>query len=97
MNGHPRARMDTILRQREDPINIYNSKGFPASIYRLKWSFIVGQGSKMIFYKKNDFLIFFWNFIAIQGVQGATPEGPEPFPELKNIKYIDFSKFWKNR
>ena len=28
----------------------------------------------------------------IQGVQGATQEGPEPIPELKNIKQMQFSK-----
>ena len=41
-------------------------------------------------YEKNaqniDFLIFFWTFLSIQGVQGAIREGPEPIPELKNIK-----------
>ena len=35
-------------------------------------------------------------FISIQGVQGAIPEGPEPIPELKNIKKINFFKFFKN-
>ena len=33
-------------------------------------------------------------FILIQGVQGATREGPEPIPELKNTKNDIFSFFW---
>ena len=32
-------------------------------------------------------------FISIQGIQGAIREGPEPIPELKNIKKW---KFYKN-
>ena len=34
-----------------------------------------------------------WIFILIQGVQGATREGPEPIPELKNTKNDIFSFF----
>ena len=34
-----------------------------------------------------------WIFILIQGVQGATWEGPEPIPELKNTKNTIFSFF----
>ena len=33
------------------------------------------------------------DFILIQGVQGATQEGPEPIPELKNTKNDIFSFF----
>ena len=62
MNGHPRARMDTILRQCEAEVKIFNSRWFPASIYRSKWSIIAGQGSnikksskKSIFQKKIGF------------------------------------------
>jgi len=39
-------------------------------------------------YEKIDqhffFEFFFWIFISIQGVQGATREGPEPISEVKN-------------
>ena len=42
MNGHPRARMKLILRQCETPVKIYNSRWFPASIYRSKLSIIAG-------------------------------------------------------
>ena len=35
-----------------------------------------------------------WIFVLIQGVQGATREGPEPIPELKNTKNDIFSFFW---
>ena len=34
-----------------------------------------------------------WIFILIQGVQGATREGPEPIPELKNKLYLQFCFF----
>ena len=47
MNGHSKVRMDTILRQCEAPVRIYDSKGFPASNYRFEWSFIAGQVSNM--------------------------------------------------
>ena len=47
MNGHPRAPMKLILRQYEAEVNISNSRWFPASNYRSKWSNIAGQGSKM--------------------------------------------------
>ena len=47
MNGHPRARMKLILRQCETPVKIYNSRWFPAVIYRSKWSILAGQGSNM--------------------------------------------------
>ena len=65
MNGHPRARMKLILRQCETAVKIYNSRWFPASNYRLKWSNIASQGSNMkkivdssIFQKKiGDFSI----------------------------------------
>ena len=59
MNGHPRARMNTILRQCEAEVKIFKSRWFPASIYRSKWSIIAGQGSNMRkISKKSDFLIF---------------------------------------
>ena len=91
MNDHPKARMDTILRQCETPVKIYNSRWFPASIYRSKWSIIAGQGSNMKkSYKKSILWIFFGIFLSIQGVQGAIWEGLEPIPELKNIKNENF-------
>ena len=59
MNGHPRARMKLILRQCETPVKIFNSRWFPASNYRLKWSNIAGQGSKIKISKKSIFSNFF--------------------------------------
>ena len=47
MNGHPRARMKLILRQYETEVKIFNSRWFPASIYRFKCSNIASQGSNM--------------------------------------------------
>ena len=92
MNGHPRARINTILRQCEAPVKTFKSRWFPASNYRFKWSFIAGQGSTIKMLKKNqNFEFFFWSFISIQGVQGAIREVPEPIPELTNIKKSIFS------
>ena len=39
------------------------------------------------------YILFSWTFILIQGFQGAIPEGPEPIPEVKNIKNM---KIFKN-
>ena len=47
-------------------------------------------------HKKTIFLNFFGIFLSIQGVQGAIQEGPEPIPELKNIKKINIFNFSKN-
>ena len=55
MNGHPRARMNTILRQCEAEVKIYISKVFLALNYRLKWSIMAGQGANMKKGLKNDF------------------------------------------
>ena len=68
MNGHPRARMDTILRQCEAEFKIFNSTWFPASIYRSKWSIIAGQRSNVEkSSKKSFFWIFFWFFYRSRG------------------------------
>ena len=76
MNGHLRARMKNILRQCEAPIKIYNSKGFPASNYRVKWSNIAGQGSNMKkMFKKSIFLIFLGDFSIDPGGPGGHPGG----------------------
>ena len=93
MNGHPMARMDTILRQCEAEVKIFNSSWSPASIYRSKWSIIAGQGSNMKkSSKKSIFWNFFWIFLSIQGVQRAIREGPEPILELKNDQIYIFFK-----
>ena len=87
MNGQPRARMKLILRQYETEVKIFNSRWFPASNYRFKWSNIASQGSNMKkTSKKSIFQFFFLIFLSIQGVQGAIREGPEAIPEVKNIK-----------
>ena len=46
-------------------------------------------------FKKSIFQIFFWDFLSIQGFQGAIQEGPEPIPELKNIKKMQIFKIIK--
>ena len=65
MNGPPRARMDTILRQREAPAKIYDSIWFPASNYGFRWSITAEQGSNMKKYLKKinnfGFLIILFN------------------------------------
>ena len=45
--------------------------------------------------KKSIFQFLFWIFLSIQGVQGAIREGPEPIPELKNIKKMQIFKIMK--
>ena len=94
MNGHPRARMKLILRQYETEVKIFNSRWFPASNYRFKWSNIASQGSNIKKTLKIEFSIFFLIFLSIQGVQGAIREGPEPLPELKNIKKMTIFKIF---
>ena len=88
MNGHPRARMKLILRQYETEVKIYNSRWFPASNYRFKWSNVASQGPNMKKPSKINQLKkkIFWTFLSTQGVQGAIREGPEPIPELKNME-----------
>ena len=77
MNGHPRARMDTILRQCEAPGKIFNSRWYPASIYRSTWSIIAGQGSNIKkILKKKVFSIFFLDFSIDPGGTGSHPGGP---------------------
>ena len=75
-NGHPMARMDTILRQCEAPGKIFKSRWFPAPIHRFKWSIITGQGSNM---KKNVeksiFSNFFLEFYIDPGGPGGHPGG----------------------
>ena len=94
MDGHPRARMNTILRRCEAEIKIFNSRWFPASIYRSKWSNIAGQGSNMKkSSKKSIFEFFFGICLSIQGVERAIREGPERIPELKNDQRCMFFKF----
>ena len=39
-------------------------------------------------------IIFFLFFVSMQGVQGAIREGPEPIPELKNIKIVKKINFF---
>ena len=75
MNGHCRARMKLILRQCENLLKIYSSRGFPASNYRLKWSNIAGQGSNKKFKKKNPFFHFFLEFCIDPGGPGGHPRG----------------------
>ena len=96
MNGHPRARMKLILRQYETEVKIFNSRWFPASNYRFKWSNIASQGSNMKkTSKKSIFQFLFWIFLSIQGVEGAIRQDPEPIPELKNIKKMQIFKIIK--
>ena len=91
MNGHPRARMDTILRQCEAPVKIFNSRWFPASIYRSKWSIIAGQGSNMKKMIKSRFFEIFSDFYIDPGGPGSHPGGSRTDPgaekHQKNEKF----------
>ena len=100
-NKHPIARMDTILRQCEAPVKIYNSRWFPASNYRFKWSFIAGQGSNIkILRKKSKNWIFFLEFSIDPGGPGGHPggsrtdSGGEKHPKNQKFGKIVFSLFW---
>ena len=98
MNGHPRARMKLILRQYETEVKIFNSRWFPASNYRFKWSNIASQGSNMkktskksIFQKKLDFSID-------PGGPGGHLGGSRTDPRAKKSSNISISQnFFKNR
>ena len=80
MNGHPRARMDTILRQCETPVKIYNSRWFPASNYRLKCSNIAGQGSNMKKLSQISIFKVFLDFFIDPGGPGGYPGGSRTDP-----------------
>ena len=93
MNGHPRARTDTILRQCEAPVKIFNSRWFPASIYRSKWSNIAGQGSnikksskKSIFQKKK------LDFSIDPGGPGSHPGGSRTDPGAQKHQKMNIFK-----
>ena len=84
MNEHPRARMDTILRQCEAPVKIYSSVGVPASIYRFKWSIKAGQGSTMKKRsKKSIFFEFFLDLYIDPGGPGGHPRRSRTDPGAK--------------
>ena len=94
-NGHPMARMDTILRQCEAEVKIFNSRWFPASIYRSKWSIIAGQGSNM---KKSSKKSIFWKclfgfFYRSRGSRGPSGRVQNRSRSLKMTKYSFFSNF----
>ena len=81
LNGHPRARMDTILRQFEAEVKIFKSRWFPAPTYRSKWSNIASQGWNM---KKSSKKSIFWNlfldFSIDPGGPGGNPGGSRTHP-----------------
>ena len=81
MNGHPRARMKLILRQYETEVKIFNSRWFPASIYRSKWSNVASQGSNMKkASKKSIFQKIFLDFSIDSGGPGSHPGGSRTDP-----------------
>ena len=90
MNGHCRARMKLILRQCENLLKIYSSRGFPASNYRLKWSNIAGQGSNIKMSKKSIFSIFFGNLYRSRGSRGPSGRVQNRSQSLKTITHTDF-------
>ena len=87
-NGHTMARMDIILGQCEAEVKIFNSRWFPASIYRSKWSILVGQGSNMKnMSKKSMFSKFVWGFYIDPGGPGSHPGGSRTDPQAeKHLK-----------
>ena len=92
-NGHPMARMDTILRQCEAEVKIFNSRWFPASISRSKWSIIAGQGSNMKkSSKKSIFQNFFLDFSIDPGGPGGHPGGSRTDPRAEKHQKQFFLK-----
>ena len=94
MNGHPTARMKLILRQYETEVKIYNSRWFPAPIYRFKWSIIAGQGSNMKKTSKiSNFQQIFLDFSIDPGGPGSHPGGSRTVSGAeKHLKKWVFSK-----
>ena len=92
MNGHPRARMKLILRQYETEVKIFNSRWFPASNYRFKWSNIASQGSNMKkIFKNSVFFNFCFDFSIDPGGHGSHPGGSRTDSgDEKNIKNKSF-------
>ena len=93
MNGHPRARVDTILRQCEAEVKINNSRWFPASIYRSNLFNIAGQGTNIE--KSSKKLLFGIScgfFYRSRGSRGPSGRVQNRSQSLKIIKCIDFSK-----
>ena len=96
MNGHPRARMKLILRQYETEVKIFNTRWFPASNYRFKWSNIASQGSNMRktsqksnFKKKLDFSID-------PGGPGSHPGGSRANPGAEKHQKNEKIQNYKN-
>ena len=95
MNGHLRARMKTILRQCEAEVKIFNSRWFPASIYRSKWSIIAGQGSNIEkSSKKLIFQHFFFDFPIDPGGPGGHPGRSRTDPGAEKHQKLQFFKFF---
>ena len=96
-NGHPMGRMDTILRQCEAEVKIFNSRWFPASIYRSKWSIIAGQGSNIKkSSKKFDFskkIGFVYRSRGSREPSGRVQNRSRSWKTSKNEKIQIFSKF----
>ena len=97
MNGHPRARMKLILRQYETEVKIFDSRWFPASNYRFKWSNIASQGSNMKkTSKRSIFQKFVLDFSIDPGGPGSHPGGSRTDSRAeKHQKNENFQKFAK--
>ena len=84
MNGHPRARMKLILRQYETEVKILNSRWFPASNCRFRWSNIASQGSNVKkTSKKSTFQNLFLDFSIDPGGPGGHPGGSRTDPRAE--------------
>ena len=87
MNGHPRARMKLILRKYETEVKIFNSRWFPASNYRFKWSNIASQGSNM----KNTFKEFIFQNL-FSDFLGGSRTNPRAEKHQKNENFQNCKK-----
>ena len=92
MNGHPRARIELILRQSEAPVKIYNSRWFPASNYTVKCSIMAGQWSNMKKMSNFFFVDFFLDFYIDPGGPGGHPGGSRTHPRAEKCSNMQFFK-----
>ena len=96
MNGHPRARMKLILRQYETEVKIFNSRWFPASNYRFKWSNIASQGSNMKkTSEKSIFQKIVLDFSIDPGGPGSHPGGSRTNPGAEHRQKMKIFKIIK--
>ena len=94
MNGHPRARTDTILRHREAPVKIYNLRASQHRFIGLNGRLQLAKGPIQKNRSNNRFLkICFGFFYRSRGSRGASGRVQNRSPSLKTSKIAIFQQF----